>query len=301
MNQGWTYQEQVAASAQGWTVLAYYTRHYRHSSPEEWEERILAGAVLLDGAPTTATTLLTSGQILSYRRPPWQEPPVPLHFTVVYADSQVMVVAKPSGLPVLPGGGFLENTLLGQLKIHYPDRTPLPIHRLGRGTSGLVLLACSAEARADLSQQFREHRLHKVYRALAKGTGMPDTFTVTQPIGRIPHAVLGHIWAANPDGLPALSSCRVLHRGLETTLLEVAITTGRPHQIRIHLATYGYPLLGDPLYPPGGVPYPTASEGELPVPGDCGYHLHAQYLSFRHPVTSEVLHLTCPPPPALAL
>ncbi|WP_287128954.1 pseudouridine synthase, partial [Candidatus Cyanaurora vandensis] len=166
MNQGWTYRDQVDETGQ--TVLDFFTQRYRHSTQLEWQARLTGGLIHLDGQPTTGTTRLKAGQVLTYHRPPWQEPPVPLDFTLVYQDPWVWVVAKPNGLPVLPGGGFVEHTLLHQLQVRYPDCTVRPVHRLGRGTSGLLLLA-TPPARAHLSQQLREGKLFKSYRALVTG------------------------------------------------------------------------------------------------------------------------------------
>ncbi|WP_245940152.1 RluA family pseudouridine synthase [Stenomitos frigidus] len=300
VNSGWTYREQVDRSAHGLTVLDYYTQRYRHSSRAEWQQRIQSGQVLLDQAETTPETGLLAGQWLTYQRPPWQEPDVPLNFEVIYEDAELMMVAKPSGLPVLPGGGFLEHTLLWRLQQRYPQTTPLPIHRLGRGTSGLMLLARSPKARAHLSQQLRDRQMHKVYRALAQGNSMPDCFSITTPIGKQAHPVLGYIYAAHPQGAVAQSDCQVLRRDAETALLEVSILTGRPHQIRIHLAAAGHPLVGDPLYTIGGVPMTDrpSVNGKLAVPGDCGYHLHAIHLSFTHP-NGQLMTFTCPPPAEL--
>jgi 23S rRNA pseudouridine1911/1915/1917 synthase len=301
LNQGWTYHNQVNPTAAGWTVLEFYTRHYRHSPPDLWQDRIAAGQVLLEGVPTTANTRLKSGQRLAYHRPPWQEPSVPLSISVLYEDADLLVVAKPAGLPVLPGGGFLEHTLLWQLQQRYPQDTPVPIHRLGRGTSGLMLLARSPLARSRLSQQMRDRQIDKRYRALAVGTSMPDQFSVTHPIGKVDYPGLGGLYAATAEGLSAQSDCRVLRRHLHTTLLEVTILTGRPHQIRIHLAAAGYPLVGDPLYGVGGLPRLRDPEQEAPVPlpGDCGYHLHAYELRFLHPTQGHALVFSCPPPPEL--
>jgi 23S rRNA pseudouridine1911/1915/1917 synthase len=254
---------------------------------------------LLDGQATTSETRLQRGQRLAYHRPPWQEPAAPLNFAVLFEDADLLVVAKPAGLPVLPGGGFLERTLLWQLQQRYADAPPIPIHRLGRGTSGLMLLARSPHARAALSQQMRDRQIHKVYRALASGHTMPDRFTVTQAIGKVPYPTLGYLYAATAEGLPAHSECQVLKRNATTSLLDVTILTGRPHQIRIHLAAAGYPLWGDPLYGVGGVPLPQLLAEKLPVPGDCGYALHAMQLIFLHPTHGKPLHLTCPAPPDL--
>ncbi|SRR5579883_1493028 len=298
MNSGWIYREHVPRTADGLTVLDYYTQRYQHSSRAEWQSRIQAGQVLLSGVTTTIATRLVSGQELAYHRPPWQEPAVPLTFAVLHEDPDVLVVAKPAGLPVLPGGGFLEHTLLWQLQQRYPQDTPIPIHRLGRGTSGLLLLARSPAVRAYLSQQMRGHHIRKTYRALVQGTAMRDHFTITQPIGKQPYPVLGYVYGAHPEGAFAQSECKVLRRRADTTVLEVSILTGRPHQIRIHLATAGYPLVGDPLYTIGGRPIAPPAQGKLPVPGDCGYHLHAERLTLTQR-SGAPLTVVCPPPTEL--
>ncbi|HEY9738755.1 MAG TPA: RluA family pseudouridine synthase [Trichocoleus sp.] len=315
MNQGWIYRDQVGPADAGLSLLEYYAERYRHSSRRDWRARIEAGQILVDRQRVTPETLLQAGQQLTYARPPWEEPVVPLDFEVLHEDKDLLVVAKPSGLPVLPGGGFLEHTLLRQLQRCYPSETPVPIHRLGRGTSGLMLLARSHLARSHLSHQMRQSTAQaesptdstaapgKLYLALIAPCDLPDCFTLTTPIGKVAHPVLGHVYAATPTGKPAYSTVRVLQRREESTLLEVAIRTGRPHQIRIHLAAAGYPLLGDPLYAPGGVPQVLApdADGKLPVPGDCGYWLHAFRLRFIHPRHQEVMEFECSPPDALSL
>jgi 23S rRNA pseudouridine1911/1915/1917 synthase len=297
MNQGWIYREQVKHADAGLTALDYYTQHYRHSSQAEWQTRIAAGQVLLNNQAIAPDTRLQPGQWLTYHREPWDEPDVPLEFEVLHEDEDLLVIAKPAGLPVLPGGGFLDHTLLGQLHQRYPQDTPVPIHRLGRGTSGLVLLARSPLAKADLSQQMRKRQIHKVYRALVGAGDMPDQFSITQAIGKIPHPVLGYIYGAAPNGLHSHSEVQVIKRNPTSTLLEITILTGRPHQIRIHLAFAGFPLLGDPLYLVGGIPLlQSSNEADFPVPGDCGYHLHAYRLGFIHPKTKDWIHIICPAP-----
>jgi 23S rRNA pseudouridine1911/1915/1917 synthase len=310
MNQGWIYRDRVAMGDVGLTVLEFYTGRYAHSNQADWKSRIEGGEVLLNGVVAQTETPLQAGQTLAYHRPPWQEPAVPLAFEVLYEDGDLLVVAKPSGLPVLPGGGFLENTLLHQLRQRYPKETPVPIHRLGRGTSGLMLLARSPLAKSNLSQQMRKstagggllvhsHRpIHKIYRALVSAGNMPDRFSINQPIGKIAHEQLGYIFGAVADGQFARSDVRVLRRDPDATLVEVTIFTGRPHQIRIHMASAGFPLVGDPLYVAGGVPSPFSEDDETkqPVPGDCGYALHAYRLAFTHPRTQEPMQFLCPCP-----
>lgn len=300
-NQGWIYCDRITANSlkrlpiehSPATVLDYYTHNYRHSDRTTWQTRIESGQILLNDRPTTPDTPLESGQRLSYHRPPWQEPAVPLDIATLYEDDLLLAINKPSGLPVLPGGNFLQHTLLWQLRQRYS--TASPIHRLGRGTSGLVLIAKTKAARAHLSQQLRQRQMGKTYRALiGAADNLPDRFTITQPIGKISYPQLGHIYGANPDGLDAHSDCRMINRRVDATLLDVTILTGRPHQIRIHLATVGYPLLGDPLYIAGGQPHTAGTA----IPSDCGYWLHAHRLSFIHPA-GKPMTLTCDPPPQL--
>ena len=300
MNDGWIYTDTINKSSAGQTVLEYYSLRYRHSTAAQWRERIESGQILLNGKITTADTLLESGQQLTYHRPPWKEPEVPLSWEIIYEDADLLIINKPSGLPVLPGGGFLQHTLLHQLQKLYPHHTPVPIHRLGRGTSGLMLLARSKVAKSSLSQQIRDRKITKVYIAKASGIIPQDKFSICDRIGKIPHPILGYIYGATPTGKYARSDCKVIQRNEDNTIVEVTILTGRPHQIRIHLAAAGYPLMGDPLYDLGGIPcrgeYHSPLQNKVITPGDCGYFLHAYYLGFKHPVSNKQVNFICAPP-----
>ncbi|MBE9155244.1 RNA pseudouridine synthase [Nodosilinea sp. LEGE 06152] len=312
MNQGWVYTDRITPTEANLSVLDFYSNRYRHSSRAEWRDRILSGQIRLNGDTVSPDDYLHAGHTLTYHRPPWQEPEVPLGFEVLYEDGDVVAIAKPAGLPVLPGGNFLAHTLLHQLRLRYPENPPIPVHRLGRGTSGVMVLGRSPLARSVLSRQLRDstatahnpqaaHPIRKTYRALIGASNLPAAFTLTTPIGKVDHPALGYVYAASPTGLPAYSEGIVIQRTTDSTLVEVTIRTGRPHQIRIHLATAGFPLLGDPLYGVGGIPLivEPAADGTVPVPGDIGYHLHAYRLELPHPRTQEPLQIVCPAPPAL--
>lgn len=292
-NAGYAYREQLGPAARGQTALGYLVGRYAHSSVTDWQARLARGEVELDGQVAHGQELLRPGQWLVWHRPPWSEEDTPQTYTLLYEDAALLAVGKPGGLPTMPGGGFLNHTLLHLVRADFPGARPL--HRLGRGTSGLVLFARTGGAASGVLGAWREREVQKRYRALASGVAGQPAYDIDTPIGPVPHPRLSTVHAASPAGKPSRSTARVLERRPDSTLFEVDIQTGRPHQIRIHLASIGHPLLGDPLYGPGGRPLP-----ELPgLPGDGGYLLHAERLAFVHPISGTPLVLHAPPPPAL--
>ncbi len=289
LNHGYAYTSHIQRGGVG--VLEYLCAEFRHSGREVWAARLAAGEIELDGQTLWADQPLRAGQTLIWHRPPWTEEAVPLDFETVYEDADLLAVAKPSGLPTMPGGGFLEHTLLTLVRREWPTASPL--HRLGRGTSGLVLFALNLVTASALLRDWREHRIQKSYRALAAGVAGQDTYDIRTPIGPVTHSKLGQISAASPSGKPAHSQAEVLERRAASTLFGVQIMTGRPHQIRIHLASVGLPLLGDPLYIAGGHACPDG------LPGDLGYLLHAHRLELVHPATGQRLEVQATPPALL--
>ena len=165
LNDGYVYREKLGRTP-GKSALAYLTDKYRHSSAAEWAARFLRGEVQLDGVTARGDEPLRTGQELCWHRPPWEEGETPQTFGLVYEDAELLAVVKPSGLPTLPSGGFLKNTLLSLVQARWPEAVPL--HRLGRATSGLVLCARTREAAQRLSGGWREG-VEKHYRALASG------------------------------------------------------------------------------------------------------------------------------------
>lgn len=294
LNHGYPYRDAIGGNWKGIPVLTYLSTRYRHSPERVWKERLSVGQVTLDGLEVGPDHILAGSECLVWHRPPWDEPDVPLDFAVLHEDESLLAVAKPSGLPTVPAGGFLEHTLLARVRQRDPHATP--VHRLGRGTSGVVLFARTRAARARLTEDFREMRITKVYRALASGHPSRARFTITDPIGPVPHRLLGSVHAVSARGKPAHSEVSLLRKESGYCLVEVRIHTGRPHQIRIHLAAAGHPLVGDPLYTFGGLP----KEGSEALPGEIGYRLHAERLMLRHPVSGARMELWCAPPPELA-
>lgn len=295
MNQGYEYRERFPGQGGGVTLLAHLTRRYPHSSETEWRNRLEDGEILVDGRPGCPDTIPRPGQEVLWRRPPWDEPDVPLAYAILHEDENLLAVAKPSGLPTMAGGGFLDHTLLTLVRKRRPEAAP--VHRLGRGTSGIVLFACTRTARVRLSAAMRQNEVRKIYRALASGIPSREQFSIETPIGPVPHPRLGTIHAASPHGKRALSRVTLLEERRDSSLLEILIETGRPHQIRIHLASAGHPLTGDPLFVSGG----GFSESGTALPGDTGYLLHAQHLCLAHPIYATPIEIWCCPPPALRM
>ncbi|KMT17673.1 hypothetical protein BVRB_2g036190 [Beta vulgaris subsp. vulgaris] len=345
LNDGLTYNDVVSPSHSGLTLIQFYSSNHTSSAPlQGWVQRIHNGQITIDGSTVTdPVTILRADSKLVYHRLPWREPDTPFLLEVLFEDDDMIALNKPSGLQVLPGGLFQQRTVLTQLKWHTQKNgnstlsqvlNPVPVHRLGRGTSGVLLCAKTKIAKTCLAAYFAdgtslvrgkrdvnskmevERRITKIYRALVRGIIDSNEVLIDKPIGvmRYPGVAKG-LYVALPSGKPALSKVGVLERDVERdqTLVQVEIQSGRPHQIRIHLSLIGCPLLGDPLYVAGGQPEcfdpeliqeDFAEDGGYqrpakPVPGDCGYHLHAHEVTLSHPSTNEAIKIIAPLPSML--
>ena len=304
---------------EGRRVVELLAARYSHSSQQTWQQRLRRGELRLNDQLLVRDQILFQGDDLCWHRPPWREPAVPSHWQVLFDDGDLLVIDKPAGLPVMAGGGFLEHTLMGLLKRRSPGAqscsAAIPVHRLGRFTSGVMLCARSRRTRAELARLFQLgtagcSSFSKVYRALARSSSTlqaNEIVAVELPIGQQHHPLHGLIWgpgstmpqssgAALPKGkqLQAFSSIQLLERRADADLLEVTISTGRPHQIRIHLAAIGTPLIGDPVYGLGGVISATSTVGEG------GYLLHSHRLQ-NVPYHGLLHDFESPPPPPLRI
>jgi 23S rRNA pseudouridine1911/1915/1917 synthase len=305
LNRGYAYTTIISSKYHGQTLLSHLASLYPHSTPQAWQQKLNNGEVTLNGVTAAGSESAISGQTLVWNRTPWIEPDAPRHFEILFDDPHLLAVNKPSGLPTLPGGGFMENTLLRLVQEQTPNANP--VHRLGRATTGIVLFAKTPQAAAHLFANWNTLKIQKIYRALAQNIAQHDAYEILTPIGLVPHPRLGQVWAANPDGKPggkpSRSLAKVISRSASnttsvgTTTFEVSLYSGRPHQIRIHLASIGHPLVGDPLYGVTGQPL----ENLPGLPGDGGYFLHAQFLNFHHPITGEQINLEAALPSGFAV
>jgi 23S rRNA pseudouridine1911/1915/1917 synthase len=256
------------------------------------QRAIVAGAVLVDGEPRPKSHRLAGGERLTVDLPseeplPPEGPPVPIR----YQDDHLAVVAKPAGLVTHPTAGrrtgTLVNRLVGMGVPLAPAGGPLRpgiVHRLDAGTSGLLVVAKTDEAFELLRDLFRRHGSDRRYVALVRGVVRNDTFSVEAPLGRR----AARIVVDATEGRRAETGFEVRERFAAATLLEAAPTTGRTHQIRVHLASVGHPILGDRAYRGAG---DDARRLGLERP-----FLHAGRLAFDHPVTGERIDLEEPLP-----
>jgi len=261
---------------------------------------IEAGRVTLAGSSATPRTQVAAGQVLVVREARDErmiaDAGEAIALDVVYEDDSILVVDKPAGLVVHPGAGNPRGTLLNALLHHSPSLASLPragiVHRLDKDTSGLMVVAKTATAQTDLVRQLQAHSVSRQYLALACGD-LARGVTVDAPIGRHPSVRVRMAVVAR--GRPARTHVEVLERHGIVTLLSCRLETGRTHQIRVHLAAIGHPLVGDPVY--GG-----GRSAKLPgvLRAFPRQALHAWRLGFAHPVTREDLAFEAPVPDDMA-
>ncbi|KAM7495007.1 hypothetical protein LguiB_029616 [Lonicera macranthoides] len=344
-NEGLNYHDRVRPTDSGLTLIQFYFSKYKTSAPlQGWLQRIENGQITIDSrVAMDPNTILRAGSRLVYHRLPWKEPDAPYLLEILFEDDHLIALNKPSGLQVLPGGLFQQRTALTQLQwlaskqnssLALQEPHPVPVHRLGRGTSGILLCAKTKLAKTCLAAYFADgtsvvgvnrntnedlgkmRKILKMYRALVGGIIDQDEVVINQPIGTLQYpGVAKGLYVASSSGKLALSKVHVLERDVQNnrTVVQVEIQSGRPHQIRIHLSFIGHPLIGDPLYVAGGQPKyfdpesvdeSFAQDGGYqrpsnPVPGDCGYHLHAHQLLLSHQMTNEVIEITASLPSVL--
>ncbi|TBV11998.1 23S rRNA pseudouridine(1911/1915/1917) synthase RluD [Stutzerimonas kirkiae] len=226
----------------------------------------------------------------------WQPQDIPLN--IVFEDEHILVLDKPAGLVVHPAAGHADGTLLNALLHHVPGLINVPragiVHRLDKDTTGLMVVAKTLEAQTRLVEQLQKRTVSRIYEAIVIGVIITGG-TIDAPIGR--HGQQRQRMAVVEGGKPAISHYRVLERMRSHTHVRVKLETGRTHQIRVHMAHLGYPLVGDPLYsgrfriPPAANPTLVQSLRDFPRQA-----LHARFLELEHPVTGQRMKWESPLP-----
>ena len=260
------------------------------------QKLIKEGLVTVDGKPVKANYRLSAGQQVSVQvREPEEVniEPQEMPLDILYEDGDVCIVNKPKGMVVHPAAGHYRDTLVNGIMYHCQDSLsgingslrPGIVHRIDKDTTGALIICKNDKAHSCIAEQLKEHSITRRYRAIIIGNLSEDEGTVDAPIGR--HPTQRKKMAVNRNnGKRAVTHYRVLARFRGYTYIECRLETGRTHQIRVHMASIGHPLLGDTVYGPAKQAYPSLE----------GQTLHARVIGFVHPTTGAYMEFEAPLP-----
>ena len=267
----------IALPPGGWpSVLDFLCERFPAVSRDTWEDRMARGLVEADGQAVDRLTPYRPGDVITYRREVPAEPRIPFEETIVHQDDDLVVVDKPHFLPVMPAGRYVEETLSVRLVRRLGNPDLVALHRLDRGTAGLVVFSARPSSRDAYTRLFRERAIAKTYEALA-----PPLPGVAFPLAHCSRIVRGEPFfrMREVEGpANATTHVDVIERGEKAWRYRLEPVTGRKHQLRVHMAALGAPILGDPVYP---------ALREEPADFSEPLQLLARELSFIDPFTGE--------------
>ncbi len=260
------------------------------------QKLVKEGQVLVNGAPVKSSYQVETEDEVSFTLPPSREPelrPENIPLDILYEDGDLLVVNKPKGMVVHPAAGHYSGTLVNGVLYHCGSELsgingvlrPGIVHRIDMDTTGSLIVCKNDRAHNSIAAQLKEHSITRRYRALCHGVIEEEGGTVDKPIGRHP-ADRKKMAVNDKNGKRAVTHYRVLRRFREYTYIECELETGRTHQIRVHMASIGHPLLGDHVYAPGKRS-PFSLQGQT---------LHAMTIGFQHPSTGKYLEIEAPLP-----
>lgn len=286
----------VEGECHGWRLDQFLQKKIQRLSRERIQ-RVIRGDCWVDGMVAKPSMRVRQGQRVVFHRPAPPEPSVPRSIDVCYEDPWFYAIEKPAGLPMHPTAKYHLSTLTAVLREVFPTESLQIAHRLDRETSGLLLVARHKQAGSALKTMFAQRAVQKRYLAIVQGQVKEPFVRITQAIGPDAQAKTHLRMAIVPveeGGLPAETEIRPLVLYKTFTLVECFPKTGRQHQIRVHLASIGHPIVGDKLYPDESIFLQWADHGwesvshQLPLPR---HALHAAGLSFVHPHTGVTIEL----------
>lgn len=285
---------ELEAEYEGERLDKYLSILYPEQSRSFFQKLIKAGHVLVNDTPEKANYRLRVEDLISVTIPDAVETlilPENIPLDILYEDDDLLVVNKPKGMVVHPSAGHYTGTLVNAIMYHCKDSLsgingeirPGIVHRIDMDTTGSLIVCKNDESHIFIAEQIKEHSVTRKYRGIVYGGVSDDEGTIDAPIGR--HPTDRKKMAIVPNGKPAVTHYRVLQRFERYTYMEFQLETGRTHQIRVHMASIGHPLLGDAVYSSGKSPYHLQ-----------GQTLHAMTIGFIHPATREYLEITAPLP-----
>ncbi|AHE99185.1 23S rRNA pseudouridine(1911/1915/1917) synthase RluD [Thioalkalivibrio paradoxus] len=294
-------QQEIPAELAGMRLDAALARVFDGYSRSQLTQWLKQGALTVDGSQPRPRDAVRGGERVRLRipdAPASAAQPEAIALEVVHEDAAIVVINKPAGLVVHPAAGHREGTLVNALLHHAPELSALPragiVHRLDKDTTGLLVVARTPAAQTALVRQLQERSVHREYLALVQGV-LISGGTLEAPIGR--HPVDRKRMAVVAGGKPAVTHYRVRRRLRAHTLVEVRLDTGRTHQIRVHMAQIGHPVVGDPVY--GGRPRPVRDMEPAAAQALAAFQrqaLHAAVLGLRHPDTGAECRFEAPLP-----
>lgn len=277
----------VENECHGWRLDRFLQKRIPRLSRER-VQRVIRGDCWLDGLKARPGQTVRPGQSVLFRRPAPTEPDVPRTIPLVYTDDSFYVIDKPAGLPMHPTAKWHKSTLTNVLREVFPNEHLQIAHRIDLETSGLLLVARTAQATSACKRAFARRLVKKKYVAIVNGQP-PDETVIDAPLALGGGAVRVKMWV-RPEGLPSVTRVRTVERRGPFALVECEPITGRQHQIRAHLDHIGCPIVGDKLYPDETIFADfqdhgwEAIEGRVPLARQA---LHAAWLQFPHPVSGE--------------
>lgn len=300
-------EARIDSAQAGARLDRYLAGRFTYRSRTQWRRLIAQGRITVNGRGVRPARILRAGDVIAYVPLQREEPQVDRQIAILHVDDQLVAVAKSGNLPMHPSGAYFRHTLIHVLAETHPEWGALRvIHRLDRETSGIVIFGRTRAATESVAIQFRRRSVDKRYLAIVHGLPRADEFTIDAPLGPAQGSRIRKAVGVRPDGAPAQTDIRVLHRGADWAFVEAHPRTGRLHQIRVHLRHAGLPILGDKVYGLNeefflrfirAEPLAPAEQAAL---GLARQALHAHRLRLQHPATGAPLDLLSPLPPDLA-
>lgn len=285
----------VTEETAGDRIDKFLAEQYENLSRSFLQKLLKSGEIMVGGRPVKASYKVAEGDLIFFEVPEAVEPeivPEDIPLDILYEDHDVILVNKPKGMVVHPAAGHYTGTLVNALMFHCKEDLsgingvlrPGIVHRIDMDTTGVIIACKNDLAHNSIAAQLKEHSITRRYQAIVHGALKDDEGVIDEPIGRSPKDRKKMAVNYN-NGKPAVTHYKVLTRFKDFTHIECRLETGRTHQIRVHMASIGHPLLGDAVYGPAKCPYKLQ-----------GQTLHAGILGFVHPRTGEYMEFSAPLP-----
>lgn len=287
----------VPASFNGMSISTYLATRFTYLPEAVWCQLVLEGRISCNGVKCDLATTVTKGNSIECDLPDFKAPTVNLHYTVVYEDEWLLGVNKPAGLRVHSRGKFVNANLIYHLRhLHKPAYPEVNlINRLDADTSGLVLLARDKTVHTQLMHQFAKGLVSKSYLAVVSGRPCPANGTIDLPIGPVKDALVPRFGIDRNLGKTAVTHYETVRELTDQlTLLELTPETGRTHQLRVHMAAIGHPIVGDALYTMNDKDYLDWVRNPPTQMALRRQALHSHHLKFFHPILETTCTLTAP-------